>query len=154
MHVDVFGRSSVHLYEFNVMDHAKSVGPTMLPLSPSEPKGVPSWLRTYMLQCYCTDLFCQWLNCFDIIFIEMCFSANVTSCSVVVISRYPVHCPLHAEGTLKWLGYSASGVLASYDSAGVLRVAPSTNRTHWVPVLNTSKVCCTKQLVQSCLAPC
>lgn len=36
MHVDVFGQSAIHLYEFNIMDHAKSLGPTMLPLSPSE----------------------------------------------------------------------------------------------------------------------
>lgn len=77
-----------------------------------------------------------------------CFFANVQGkCSPelnvtlrMFICRYLLHCSLYADGTLKWLGYSVSGVLASFDSAGVLRVAPSTNRNHWVPVLNTSKV--------------
>ena len=43
-----------------------------------------------------------------------------------------------------------SGVLASYDSAGVLRVAPSANRNYWVPVLNMSKVYCKMQLYLAC----
>lgn len=38
MHVDVFGQSAIHLYEFNILDHAKSLGPAMLPLSPSKSK--------------------------------------------------------------------------------------------------------------------
>ena len=71
-------------------------------------------------------------------------------CDIMFICRYQLHCPLYADGTLKWLGYSVSGVLASYDSTGVLRVAPSTNRNHWVPVLNTSKVYCKIQLYFAC----
>lgn len=69
MHVDVFGQSSVHLYEVNVVDHAKSLGPTMLPLSPSEPKGgtfKATYIHVTMLLHWSvlpvTQLFCYHLH--------------------------------------------------------------------------------------------
>ena len=49
MHVDVFGQSAIHLHEFNILDHAKSLGPTMLPLSPSKSKvGASKTLSMYV----------------------------------------------------------------------------------------------------------
>jgi chromosome transmission fidelity protein 4 len=47
-----------------------------------------------------------------------------------------VDLPLSPGSTLKWMGYSPSGVLSTYDSIGILRVAVSSSMT-WIPALDT-----------------
>lgn len=45
--------------------------------------------------------------------------------------------PLTPQATLKWMGYSSTGMLSTYDSAGVVRVMMEHKGWQWMPVLET-----------------
>eukprot|EP00803_Ostreobium_quekettii_P000122 evm.model.scf_11.1 EVM.evm.TU.scf_11.1 scf_11:136-8515(+) len=47
--------------------------------------------------------------------------------------------PLSARSSLSWLGFSTDGVLAAYDSHGVLRIQGHGLGAAWVPIFNASR---------------